>query len=159
MKLKTIPSFVPNGWKHPSAVLYYKIYKSGNPIRSIVGYTGSIAYQTSEALAEIIAPLVVKSEHHVVNSKSLAEEMTSVYIDNGEIFNSHDVVCLSANTLIEKCLDIIKGRLNEDTTLKDGTKLNSVDIIELLQFILTITHLVFVVRFIARYLVLPCAQL
>ena len=55
------------------------------------------------------------------------------------------MLCLSllTNTPIEKCLDIIKGRLDEDTTLKDRTKLNSVDIIELLQFILTTTYFSF----------------
>ena len=38
---------------------------------------------------------------------------------------------------------IIKGRLDEDATLKNRTKLNSVDIIELLQFIVTTTYFSF----------------
>ncbi|XP_072048921.1 uncharacterized protein [Amphiura filiformis] len=120
-----------------------KIHKTGNPIRPIVDYTGSIGYQTSKALAEILAPLVGTSEHHVVNSKSLAEEMMGICIDDGDIFNSHDVVCLFTNTPIEKCLDIIKERLENDKTLKDRTKLNTEDIIELLQFILTTTYFSF----------------
>ena len=69
----------------------------GNPIRSIVDYTGSIGYQMSKALAEILAPMVGKSEHHVVSSKSLTAEMMGVYIADGEIFNSHDVVSVIIN--------------------------------------------------------------
>ena len=67
----------------------------------------------------------------------------SVYIDDGEIFNSHDVVSLFTNTPIEKSLDIIKGRLEADNTLKDRTKLNPDDIIELLHFIVTTTYFSF----------------
>ena len=69
--------------------------------------------------------------------------MMSVYIDDGEIFNSHDVVSLFTNTPIEKSLDIIKGQLEADNTLKDRTKLNPDDIIELLQFIVTTTYFSF----------------
>ena len=59
-------------------------------------------------------------------SKSLAEEMTGVYTDSGEIYNSHDVVVLLlTNTPIEKCHDIIRGCLDVGTTLKDRTKFNS----------------------------------
>ncbi|XP_072020439.1 uncharacterized protein [Amphiura filiformis] len=66
-----------------------------------------------------------------------------ICIDDGDIFNSHDVVSLFTNTPIEKCLDIIKERLENDKTLKDRTKLNTEDIIELLQFILTTTYFSF----------------
>ena len=100
----------PTAENTPRLYCTTKIHKTGNPIRPIVDYTGSIGYQTSKALAEILAPMVGKSEHHVVNSKSLAEEMMSVYIDDGEIFNSHDVVSLFTDTPIEKSLNIIKGR-------------------------------------------------
>ena len=120
-----------------------KIHKSGNPIRPIVDYTGSIGYQTSKALADILAPLVGNSIHHVVNSKQLAEEMTSVFVEEDYIFNSHDVVSLFTNTPIEKCLEIIKDRLENDNTLNNRTKLTADDIIELLQFVLTTTYFSF----------------
>ena len=120
-----------------------KIHKSGNPIRPIVDYTGSIGYQTSKALADILAPLVGNTIHHVVNSKQLAEEMTSVFVEEDYIFNSHDVVSLFTNTPIEKCLEIIKDRLENDNTLNNRTKLTADDIIELLQFVLTTTYFSF----------------
>ncbi|XP_072020289.1 uncharacterized protein [Amphiura filiformis] len=100
-----------------------KIHKEGNPIRPIVDYTGSLGYQTSKALAEILGPLVGNTEHHVVNSKQLAEEMTGVLIEDNDIFNSHDVVSLFTNTPIEKSLNVIKDRLEKDTTLNSRTNL------------------------------------
>ena len=43
------------------------------------------------ALADILAPLVGGTEHHVMNSKHLAEDLAEVFIEEGEIFSSHDV--------------------------------------------------------------------
>ena len=94
-------------------------------------------------LAEILAPLVGTTEHHVVNSKSLAEEMTSVMIFDDEILNSHDVVSLFTNTPIDKSLEVIGDRLLRDDTLEDRTKLTTDDIIELLRFVLTTTYFSF----------------
>ena len=85
-----------------------KIHKAGSPMLTIVDYTGSIGYQTSKALAEILAPLVGTSEHHFVNSKHLTDKMATVIVTKGDIFSSHDVASLFTNTLIEKCLDTIK---------------------------------------------------
>ncbi|XP_072041101.1 uncharacterized protein [Amphiura filiformis] len=120
-----------------------KIHKEGNPIRPIVDYTGSLGYQTSKALAEILGHLVGNTDHHVVNSKQLAEEMTGVLIAENDIFNSHDVVSLFTNTPIDKSLDIIKDRLEKDKTLNTRTNLTPDDIIQLLQFVLTTTYFSF----------------
>ncbi|XP_072022566.1 uncharacterized protein [Amphiura filiformis] len=120
-----------------------KIHKVGNPVRPIVDYTGSIAYQTSKALAEILAPMVGKTEHHVVNSRQLAEDLAGVIIEEGDIFNSHDVVSLFTNTPITKTLSIIKNRLSDDKTLKNRTNLSIDDIMELLEFVLTTTYFSF----------------
>ena len=112
----------PTAENSPRLYCTTKMHKTGNPIRPIFDYTGSIGYEISKALAEILAQIVGKSEHHVVNSKSLAKEMMSVYIDDGEILNSHDVVSLFTNTPIEKCHDIIKTPLYADSTLNDRKK-------------------------------------
>ena len=81
-----------------------KIHKPGNKVRPIVDYTGTIGYQTSRALADILSPLVGTTEHHVLNSKHLSESLTEVMIEEGEIFNSHDVVSLFTNTPIDQSL-------------------------------------------------------
>ena len=58
-----------------------KIHKANNPLRPIVDYTGSIGYNTSRALADLLGPLVGTTEHHVKNSKELAEELSSFTLE------------------------------------------------------------------------------
>ena len=60
-----------------------KIHKVGNKVRPIVDYTGSIGYNTSRALADILAPLVGETDYHVENSKHLADDLAQVYIEDG----------------------------------------------------------------------------
>ncbi|XP_072033048.1 uncharacterized protein [Amphiura filiformis] len=120
-----------------------KIHKPGNKVRPIVDYTGTIGYQTSRALADILSPLVGGTEHHVTNSKHLAESLAEVMIEEGEIFNSHDVVSLFTNTPIDESLNVIKARLEHDKTLSKRTLLAVDDIIDLLKFVLTTTYFLF----------------
>ena len=120
-----------------------KIHKPGNKVRPIVDYTGTIGYQTSRALADILSPLVGTTEHHVLNSKHLSESLAEVMIEEGEIFNSHDVVSLFTNTPIDQSLDVIRSRLENDSTLGQRTLLSAEDIIQLLKFVLTTTYFLF----------------
>ena len=46
-----------------------KIHKNNCPLRPIVDYTGTIGYNTSRWLADILGGLVGKTKHHVQNSK------------------------------------------------------------------------------------------
>ena len=85
-----------------------KIHKAGNPLRPIVDYTGSIGYNVSRALADILGPMVGTTVHHVNNSFDLAEDLASVMIEEDEQFISHDVVSLFTNTPIEEYLNIIR---------------------------------------------------
>ena len=124
-----------------------EIHKPNAPLRPIVDYTATIGYETSRWLADILAPLVGKSVHHVVNSKQLAEDLSTLVIEEGDILNSHDVVSLFTSTPINKVLDIVKDRLDKGG-LKEYNKtydfnLQSADVIELLDFILSTTYFTF----------------
>ncbi|XP_072025291.1 uncharacterized protein [Amphiura filiformis] len=133
----------PTAENTPRLYCTTKIHKQGDPIKPIVDCIGSVGYQTSKALAEILAPIVGQTEHHVTNSKSLAEEISGIYIDDGDIFNSHDVVSLFTNTPIDQAIAVIKTKLIKDTSLPTRTKLTAEDIMELLEFILTTTYFSF----------------
>ncbi|XP_072046850.1 uncharacterized protein [Amphiura filiformis] len=92
--------------------------------------------------------MVGNSTHHVLNSKSLAEELVEVVIDEGDILNSHDVVSLFTCTPISKVLDIVKERLQKEGWLKEynksnGFNLSTEDVVELLDFILSTTYFTF----------------
>ena len=82
-----------------------KIHKNNCPLRPIVDYTGTIGYNTSRWLADILGGLVGKTKHHFQNSKHLAEELQGVVIEEEDILNSHDVVSLFTNTPIDQVLD------------------------------------------------------
>ena len=125
-----------------------KIHKNNCPLRPIVDYTGTIGYNTSRWLADILGGLVGKTKHHVQNSKHLAEELQGVVIEEEDILNSHDVVSLFTNTPIDQVLQIVKTRLDKESILRDynkenGTKLESDDVVQLLDFILTTTYFTF----------------
>ena len=120
-----------------------KIHKTGNPLRPIVDYTGSIGYNISRALADLLAPLVGKTKYHVQNSKQLADEMKVVKLKEDDMFVSHDVVSLFTNTPIPQSIKIINNKLKKDKTLKKRTLLSQEDIVELLEFVLTTTYFMF----------------
>ena len=54
--------------------------------------------ETSRALADLLNPLIGNTEHHVKNSKDLTEELSGMFKEENEIFNSHNVVSLFINT-------------------------------------------------------------
>ena len=93
------------------------------------------------ALADILAPLVGKSYHHLNNSKHLTKEIISVMVEEDELFISHDVVSLFTNTPIDLALQVIRERLEED--LHTRTRLTVEDIMDLLKFIVTTTYFSF----------------
>ena len=68
--------------------------------------------------------MVGQTECHAKNSKHLADDLTKLTIEDGKIFNSHDVVSLFTNTPIDKTLETIRERLENDNTLKQRTKLD-----------------------------------
>ncbi|XP_072025152.1 uncharacterized protein [Amphiura filiformis] len=100
-------------------------------------------YETSKELARILGPLVGQTQHHVVNSKDLAEGLAEILVDEGEEFMSHDVVSLFTNTPVSDSLKIIRKRLDDDNTLNERTKLSIDDIMEVLEFALTTTYFSF----------------
>ena len=114
-----------------------KIHKANNLLRPIVDYTGSIGYNTSRALADLLGPLFGTAEHHVKNSEELAEELSSVTLEQEDIFNSHDGVSLFTKTPIQETLTIIRERLDKDQDLKKRTNLEVDDIMDLTEFIAT----------------------
>ena len=72
-------------------------------LQLIVDYTGSIGNNVSQALAELLVPLVVKTKYHVKNAKHLADELKDLKLDEEDMFVSHDVVSLFTNTPILRC--------------------------------------------------------
>jgi len=125
--------------------LYYlpKVQKKVVPFRPIVDYTGSIGYNTSQHLADILALLVGKTEQFVKNSRHLADTLQGFQLEEDEILISHDMVSLFTNTPVTESLKIIRERLEQDSEWKSTTMLEVDDVMELLEFVLTTTYFSF----------------
>ena len=114
-----------------------KIHKPDVPLRPIVASQGSPTYNLAKYLAEILKPLVGKSEHHVVNSKEFITKIEQTKLDEDEILVSFDVVSLFTNVPIDEACNIAKERLLLDNTLHLRTTLSPENIYDLLKLCLT----------------------
>ena len=120
-----------------------KIHKPNTPLRPIVDYTNSIAYNLSRSLADILAPMIGKSERHVKNTKDLAKCLKDFRLQDFETFVSFDVTSLFTKTPIPQALKVICERLQNDKSLKRRTNLNVENIMQLLEFVATTTYFKF----------------
>ena len=116
-----------------------KIHKPDVPLRPIVASQGSPTYNLAKYLAEILKPLVGKSEHHVVNSIEFITKIEQTKLDEDEILVSFDVVSLFTNVPIDEACNIAKERLLLDNTLHLRTTLSPENIYDLLKLCLTTT--------------------
>ena len=120
-----------------------KIHKEETALQPTVDCTGSIGYNTSRALSDILALMLGKAEFHVKNSTDIANFLKDFKVEDNEILVSHDVDSLFTNSPIHDTLEYIRERLEKDTTLKLRTNLAISDIIELLRFICKTTYFMF----------------
>ena len=79
----------------------------------------------------------------VLNSKQLADDLKDIKLEEDEYLISHDVVSLFTNTPVELTLKIIREKLEQDPDLGKRTRLTVGDIMELVEFLLTTTYLLF----------------
>lgn len=84
-----------------------KRHKKNTPLRPIVDSIGSVTYNLSNALVEILKPLLCTTEHHCENSKELAQDLKDITVAKDEILISHDVVSLFTKTPVDVTLHIV----------------------------------------------------
>ena len=114
-----------------------KIHKEGVPLRPNVDHTQTIAYGVSRDVANIIQPLVGKTEHHIKSSQELVKGTTGLKVEEGESFVSYDFVSLLTKTPTK----VIMERPENDKTPKKGTNFKVENIMELLKFVLEATYI------------------
>ena len=117
-----------------------KIHKQNTPLRPIVSSIDSITYNCAKYLAEILAPLAGKTEHHIKNSQHLAETVKTLRVENDEVLHSYDVSALFTSVPVDQALRVISDRLHADTTLCSRTTLSPGSIVRLLDECLNCTY-------------------
>ena len=106
-------------------------------------YTGSIGYNSSRLLADILSPLIGKTDQFVKNSQHLVHDLAGFRIEEDEMLISHDVVSLFTNTPVRESLQVIRERLTQISDWKQTAAVEVDDVMVLLEFILTTTYFSF----------------
>ena len=120
-----------------------KIHKTQVPLRPIVSSIGSITYQLSKFLTQVLSPLVGKSPHFVQNSSDFVKKIKELEVPPGRKMISYDVTALFTSIPVEKALMVINKRLQEDATLSQRCELSIEQIMTLLTFCLNTTYFVY----------------
>ena len=113
----------PTGAVSPKYYGLPKIHKQGIPLRPIVSSTGTVTYNTSKELANILKPLVGLSSHHVHNTKDFIDHIKEVRLRPEESIISYDVTSLFTSVPIKPVLKIIHQKLTTDQDLKNRTSM------------------------------------
>ena len=101
-----------------------KIHKVGTPLRPIVSSRGSITYGVAKELAYIIKPLVGQSPHHLKNTQHFVQQLQGKKLEPGEVITSFDVKALFTSVPVHPAIQIVKQRLQQDTTLPQRTSMS-----------------------------------
>ena len=120
-----------------------KIHKTGTPLRPIVSSRGSITYGVAKEFSHIIKPLVGQSPHYLKNTQHFIQQLQGKKLETGEIITSYDVKALFTSVPVQPSIQIVKQRLQQDTTLPQRTSMSISQITSLLEFCLTHTYFLF----------------
>ena len=119
----------------------YGLHKPPCPLRPIVACRGSIMYGTARWVADILAPMVGKTPHHLQNSADLVNTLSQIRVDEDESLISFDVSALFTSVPVEESLTLIYEKLAADPSLADRTAISPQQVTDLLRMCLTTTYL------------------
>ena len=120
-----------------------KIHKVGTPLRPILSSRGSITYGVAKELAHTFKSLLGKSPHHLKTLYTLCKKLQGKKLEPGEAITSFDVKALFTSEPVHPAIQIVKQRLQQDTTLPQRTSMSIPQITSLLEFCLTNTYFLF----------------
>jgi hypothetical protein len=113
-----------------------KVHKPDIPLRPIVSSIDSPCYALSEFLHKILTPLVDNTDSFVKNTELLIKSIKDFNLQSEDCLVSFDVVSLFTNVPVEQVLQVIKNRLNTDSSFPERSPLQAVDVMELLDLCL-----------------------
>ena len=145
MDRKTYLKLYPSDPTPPLLYGLPKAHKQDAPLRPIVSSIGSVTYALSRHLANILSPLVGRSEHHVKDTASFIESLRGVTLSDDEVMVSFDVKALFTSVPTEAACEVARQRLedeflNEESKVRAETALEVADIIRLLRLCLDTTY-------------------
>ena len=139
---KSINNFTPPVQSLPNFMVFPKYTKQVPPFRPIVSSRGSITYGSKGTLSHH-QTLVGQSPHHLKNTQLFIQQLQGIRLQAGESITSYDVKALFTSVPVQPSIQIVKHRLQQDTTLPQRTSMSIPQIISLLEFCLTHTYFLF----------------
>ena len=140
----------PTATEPPKLYGLPKVHKPPCPLRPIVACRGSIMYGTARWVADILAPMVGKTSHHLQNSADLVNKLSQIRIDEDESLISFDVSALFTSVPVEESITLIHEKLTADPSLADRTALSPQQVTDLLRMCLTTTYFKYDGKFYAQ---------
>ena len=116
-----------------------KVLKATMPLQPIVSSIGTILYDVAKYLAKVLSPLVGKTEHHTMNSKDFIKDDRKIRIEPDEELHSYNMSALFPCVPVDKAIQMIREKLEEDQAPGARTPLAPDDIIRLLSLCLKCT--------------------
>ena len=117
-----------------------KIHKDPIKMRPIVSGINSITYNLARHLADIMKPLVGKSERHLNNSKDLVKKIQEIQLEDDEVLTSFDVSALFTSVPGDEVVQMAVERARRDCTWSDRTQLSTEEFGELLKMTVETTY-------------------
>ena len=130
----------PTGSQPPRIYGLPKIHNPKVPLRPIVSCIGSPSYQLSRHITSLISPLAGKTDSYVRNSRHFVEVMRNLRVEEDEVLVSFNVSSLFTTVPVDKTVQVIRDRLQNDRTLSDRTTLSPNRVAELLEVCLKSTY-------------------
>ena len=130
----------PTATEPPKLYGLPKVHKPPCPLRPIVACRSSIMYGTAGWVADILAPMVGKTPHHLQNSADLVNKLSQIRVDEYESLISFDVSVLFTSVPVEESLTLIYEKLAADPSLADRTARSPQLVTDLLRMWLTTTY-------------------
>ena len=141
MSLEVLLPWQHTGFQTSPILKAFLLCSHGN--LPIVSCIGSALYNTSKFLTDIFTPIQNLNGYSVSNLMDFTKQVANQEIAKDEVMVSFDVVSLFTAIPVDKACDYIRKKLDEDTTLHSRTKLNTDEIISLLEFTLSNNYFMF----------------
>ena len=120
-----------------------KIHKDGVPLRPIVSSIGSVTYNLSKYLADLLAPLTGHTVHHIKDSKDFVNTIQELQVDESECMVSFDVTSLFTSIPVKEALTATQNALILRQSWRGKTMLSMDSISTLLELCLNTTYFMF----------------
>ena len=98
-----------------------KIHKANAPLPPIVDSWGSITYNAARVSADVLSPLVGKTEHHIQNTGDFVNKVKDLEVPSGQKLVSYDVSALFTSIPVPDAIAAIEHILNSNPLLHKRT--------------------------------------